>query len=174
MLSLEDGNMLSREFVKDDYNPATVEPGFKKEKWYKGRYLLKAEARERSDDIHDTTKGLIITVYDTESKSTYHDKWGIASARFILINDHMEVSMVQVSSDYRRQGIASAMYNFARELGNDIMPSKSQTVDGKAFWASGAGAVKNTQEQLPIQKTVAVTPEKPEKKQSFFRKLFKI
>jgi hypothetical protein len=33
-----------------------------------------------------------------------------------------------------KQGIAPAMYKFAAELGNDIVPSNVQTVHGKAMW----------------------------------------
>jgi GNAT superfamily N-acetyltransferase len=43
--------------------------------------------------------------------------------------------MVHVPERLRRQGIGSAMYKYARhELGLDIVPSDSQTADGRAFW----------------------------------------
>lgn len=41
---------------------------------------------------------------------------------------------VNVDPEYRRQGIASAMYNWAKELGNDIAPSEMQTDYGRALW----------------------------------------
>ena len=41
---------------------------------------------------------------------------------------------VNVDRDKQRQGIARAMYNWARELGNTIEPSHSQTDAGRAFW----------------------------------------
>lgn len=41
---------------------------------------------------------------------------------------------VMVPTKYRRQGIASAMYNLARTKLGKIAPSEMQTGDGEAFW----------------------------------------
>lgn len=41
---------------------------------------------------------------------------------------------VEVDERYRGQGIATMMYNLARELVGKIYPSPSQTADGAAFW----------------------------------------
>ena len=166
--------MRAHEFVIDDYNSATVRPGFKKEKWYRGRYLLRAEARRPDKyEIKYNTKGLIITVFDPETKSMWLSSAGIANARFIVTGNHMEVSTVYVSPEYQRQGIASAMYNFARELGNEIQPSTNQTAQGKAFWAGGAGVGKLTPDEPPApqpEKTPSVAVSSP--KQSWFKKIF--
>jgi ribosomal protein S18 acetylase RimI-like enzyme len=52
------------------------------------------------------------------------------------INDNkLEATDVVVIKEYRRKGIADAMYKFASELGNDIIPSSKQTPLGKAFWS---------------------------------------
>jgi len=40
----------------------------------------------------------------------------------------------EVDPFFQRQGLATEMYKFARELGNDIEPSKFQTEQGKAMW----------------------------------------
>lgn len=141
--------MRAYQFINDDYNSDTVKPGFTAEKWYKGKYLLKATARVPDKYDVDTIKGLIITVYDPQVKSLFLSSEGIARARFIVKNNNMEVSMVQVSQNYQRQGIASAMYNFARELGNDIVPSPAQTEMGKAFWRAGAGVGRETPNEPP-------------------------
>ena len=45
---------------------------------------------------------------------------------------------VSVWKEYQRKGIATEVYKFVRELGNDIKPSTTQTAAGKAFWDSGA------------------------------------
>lgn len=42
---------------------------------------------------------------------------------------------VDVDPEYQRKGVASSMYAFAKELGNDVTPSIDQTDDGKAMWA---------------------------------------
>jgi GNAT superfamily N-acetyltransferase len=141
--------MRAHEFVSEDYNLKTVTPGFKKEKWYKGRYLMVAQARVSDRYEEGRIRGLIITVFDPKSKSIFFGSGGIASARFIVVGNHMEVSAVQVATEYQRQGIASAMYNFARELGNDVKPSRNQSDKGKAFWAKGAGVGRETPDEPP-------------------------
>ena len=50
-------------------------------------------------------------------------------------NGKVKATMVHVPERLRRQGIGSAMYKHARhDLGLDIVPSDSQTADGKLFW----------------------------------------
>ena len=165
--------MRANEFINDDYNSQTVRPGFKKEKWYNGRYLMVAQARDPDKYDESWVKGLIIKVFDPKSKSMWFNSAGIASARFIVIGNHMEVSAVQVATEYQRQGIASAMYNFARELGNDVEPSRNQSDQGKAFWASGAGVGKLTPDQPPEPVTQQTGTDTPVKKKSFLSRLFK-
>jgi hypothetical protein len=101
---------------------------------------------------------------------------GIAQARFIVIDrDHMEVSVVSVADEYQRQGIASAMYNFARELGNEIQPSKNRTPMGKAFWAAGAGTGRATPDEPPAPEPVAVAANSgATTKPGFFKRLLKL
>ena len=38
-----------------------------------------------------------------------------------------------VKSNWRRKGVATAIYNFAKTFGYKIIPDKNQTVDGKKF-----------------------------------------
>jgi GNAT superfamily N-acetyltransferase/pyrimidine deaminase RibD-like protein len=50
-------------------------------------------------------------------------------------NGKVKATMVHVPERLRRQGIGSAMYKHARHsLGLDIVPSDSQTADGRLFW----------------------------------------
>jgi ribosomal protein S18 acetylase RimI-like enzyme len=42
---------------------------------------------------------------------------------------------LHVDKQFRRRGLATEMYKFARELGNKIAPSDKQRGDGKAFWS---------------------------------------
>jgi predicted GNAT family acetyltransferase len=52
-----------------------------------------------------------------------------------LKTGQVKAAMVHVPERLRRQGIGSAMYKYARhKLGLDIVPSDSQTADGRAFW----------------------------------------
>lgn len=48
---------------------------------------------------------------------------------------HLEALDLSIQAAHRRKGIATEMYKFARELGNDIAPSKLQTGMGKLFWS---------------------------------------
>ena len=52
---------------------------------------------------------------------------------FEKVGDHLEALDVFMDRDYRGQRIATAMYNFAKKLGNDLQPSSKQTALGKAF-----------------------------------------
>jgi len=49
-------------------------------------------------------------------------------------DDRLEALDLSIQPAHRRRGIATEMYRFARELGNDIQPSKMQTGMGKQFW----------------------------------------
>ena len=50
-------------------------------------------------------------------------------------NRKLEALDLVIQPEHRRRGIATEMYRFARELGNDIKPSTLQTSMGKKFWA---------------------------------------
>ena len=50
-------------------------------------------------------------------------------------DDKLEALDLSIQPAHRRKGIATEMYKFARELGNDIAPSRLQTGMGKIFWS---------------------------------------
>lgn len=58
----------------------------------------------------------------------------IAWVNFEAHGEALEALDLSVDESYRRKGIASQMYAFAKELGNSISPSKMQTELGKKFW----------------------------------------
>lgn len=60
----------------------------------------------------------------------------IAWVNFENIDGNLEALDLHVDAKHRRKGIATEMYKFARELGNDIKPSSKQTGMGKQFWAT--------------------------------------
>lgn len=43
---------------------------------------------------------------------------------------------ISVMNEYQKKGIATAVYNFVKELGNDVRPSTTQTAAGKQMWDS--------------------------------------
>lgn len=59
----------------------------------------------------------------------------IAWVNFEQHDGKLEALDLSVQPASRRKGIATEMYKFARELGNDIAPSKLQTGMGKIFWS---------------------------------------
>ena len=65
-----------------------------------------------------------------------HDRLGreIGAAHFEIVGDHLESFDTYVRPDMRHQGIATVMYDWAQELGNDLRPSGHQTGAGKRFW----------------------------------------
>jgi GNAT superfamily N-acetyltransferase len=164
--------MRARELATEKVNPKTVEPGFKVEKKL-GNLRMVATGRDAARE--DGWLGILIKVYDDSKRSIWPE---IATARLIVDtkdtadpNNVLKASFLHVDSDYRRQGIASAMYNFARELGNDVAPSSNQSSLGRAFWTGGGGVGKGYN---PPPEPVAVAPEPkptPEPKPSLFNKL---
>ena len=140
--------------LNEKINEKVVEPGFTAEKWINGQYLLRAVARE-TNDPNDNLRGLIITAHDPKSNSSFSDTWGIGMVRFVARQDkqtgdwYLVSSSTSVNNKYQRQGIASAMYQWARELGNDIEPSSNRTAQGQHFWNRGAGVGRQFTDQQP-------------------------
>jgi hypothetical protein len=84
----------------------------------------------------------------------------VGSVSFINFGDHLQASTAEVKPEYRRQGIARMMYDFAEELGNDLEPSQALTDPGKEFWRKRdpeADIVESVDfEQMQPQNIVAV------------------
>ena len=130
-------------------NPDVIKPGFRMERQLPNGMIIQATAHEPwyddpNPDMRDL-RGVVIRVFDPASTNWIHRKNGIADVRFMARLDrktgewNLRPTSLQVNDQYRRQGIASAMYNFARALGNDVVPGNLQTDMGKKFWAGGAG-----------------------------------
>lgn len=60
----------------------------------------------------------------------------IGWVNFARVEDHLEAEDVYIEPRYRRRGLATAMYQLARKLGNDIQRSSKQTGMGREFWAT--------------------------------------
>jgi ribosomal protein S18 acetylase RimI-like enzyme len=58
----------------------------------------------------------------------------IGWANFERDGDSLSASDIDIKPAYRRKGIGTEVYQFLRELGNTIVPSKLQTDLGKKFW----------------------------------------
>jgi GNAT superfamily N-acetyltransferase len=158
--------------VTEKVNPAILKHGYTKEKNY-GDIRLVAQQQ----DLEEVFPSFVITAYDGDKK--------IAAVRFSVrdlrrygfdkAKDAFLVSAnTKVDPEYRKRGIAKAMYDFARELGNDIQPSEVQTDDGRKMWArwkefertvteSGSGYIPSKKEKNdPRFKTALSVDVKPD------------
>jgi GNAT superfamily N-acetyltransferase len=70
-------------------------------------------------------------------EATTKNKTIVGWVNFKVTENSLEAIDLYVDVRYRRKGIATEMYKFAKELGNDIIPSKMQTALGKTFWSKG-------------------------------------
>lgn len=127
--------MRLRDIFAERVNQELFKPGFHDEKVLPNGLKLTVKPNQRGT-------GIIINAYMPDGKEA-------GFARFLSKRDlddtaqeNLEAGFVIVYDEYKRQGVASAMYQYARELGNDIVPSLSQSADAKAFWRAGAGASK--------------------------------
>ena len=159
VVEIRTGNtMRAQDFLKENQQGVTekvnrevVTPGFSIRRQMPNGMIIKAEANKvyanDPDPVMRDLRGVTITVFDPRAEDWHTQRYGIASVRFIARPDVdtgewvLRPTGVEVKSEYRRQGIASAMYNFARRLGNDIAPGLAQTDQGRAFWQKGAGGV---------------------------------
>jgi hypothetical protein len=136
--------MRAHEFIPEKINPETIKPGFEITRRMKNGLVIRARGDSIPEEESDYL-GVKIQIYDPKDDPEL--RWSIADARFRARQDPNtgEWYMYSVSTGtkerYRRQGLASAMYNFARMLGNDLKPSRLQTQAGEDFWKQGgAGA----------------------------------
>ena len=125
--------MRAQEFVTDEINKQVFSPGWTDETTILNRYVLKARA---ADDWNKYQK-LDIDVFDPEGEIPFR----IAYARFrikpgFFFQKNLEASMIYVSQEYQKRGIATAIYQYVRKLGNTIKPSRFQLPAGKSMWKS--------------------------------------
>lgn len=71
---------------------------------------------------------LIIRVYDGRKE--------IATAEFMVDEDHNSLVSANtwVLPKYQAQGVATTMYSYAKQLGNDVVPSRIQSDQGERMW----------------------------------------
>ena len=168
--------MAESEELDEKINPKVIEPGFTAEKKLGDRYVMKAQARytgEPGDDL----RGLIIKLYDIKARRSVMN-WGIGQVRFVARQNsetkdwYLVSSNTYVNDEYQRQGLASAMYNWARELGNDIEPSSNRTKMGRHFWDQGAGVGRDF--ATPVADPGAEPVAEPNRPLSLKDRLFKM
>ena len=117
--------MRASEFITESVDIPDVDDSFFKENRFKrteyaGMKLLYGEAYQLFQiyayTINDQGIGAVMFRYDPEYDAYIADD-------------------LYVEKQFRRQGVATAMYDFAKsQLDAPVKPSTAQTADGSAFW----------------------------------------
>ena len=111
------------EMALEEINPDMRNPGFKHQQEI-GDFILTAE----------TIKG----PHMTKLNITCHDRYDmediIGTVDFWVGTKALTSGLTWVAYERRKQGVASAMYAYAKMLGNDVKPSRCQLPAGKGMW----------------------------------------
>ena len=67
-------------------------------------------------------------------KAYLKDGTQIGRVEFSIEGKNLQADQVVVNPEFRRQGIATMMYDYAESLGNTIVPSMLLSPDSEAFW----------------------------------------
>lgn len=136
----------SAEPVAEYINKQVLKSGWKDTQTILGRYRLEAQVKDWMDKPR-----LFINVYDDHapgwekgSKTTSEVADAKFSPRGLFFKD-LVADMIHVRGEYRRQGVATAIYKYVHSLGNSVKPSVAQLPAGKAMWQGfqTKGGIKN-------------------------------
>jgi len=121
--------------ITEAVNQAVFKRGFEKTATVVGKtngttYTLKA-----TPGAMPYIPGKKSSVSDQFRIEAYDGPAQVGWVNFENIDGNLEALDLVVTQEHRRQGIAAAMYDFAKSLDNSISPSAKQTPDGKAFWS---------------------------------------
>jgi GNAT superfamily N-acetyltransferase len=151
--------MRAQEFTVEKVNPDTVQQGFKDQQVVNNnQWLIRAEGQEEQYGTH-TAHVLHIQVVTNNNR-----KEELAWSKFLVKQrpddgeQYLESVYTFVAPQYRGQGLAKLMYQYANGLGNDIQPSRLQTDLGRGMWQ---GLDKTIKQPPKLTKPTAAPVEKP-------------
>lgn len=130
--------MRIREIITEEINSAITEPSFRDERKI-GEFIFKAQSFQPvnfdkpSRKKNQNTQQWFEVVCKDGDKTIGHAIFKVMETG---ASAHLESHDTEVDPMYRKQGIATAMYDYAKALGNDILPSPAQLPGGKAMWAA--------------------------------------
>lgn len=136
--------MRARDFLADEFNPKVFRRGFETKKELDDDYTLIARA-----GYIPYVPGKFVTQSHQFRVEVHYRRSPVAWVNFEVIDDHLEAVDVTVEPEHRRRGLATAMYRFARDLGNEIRPSPKQTAMGRAFWATKSPVADEKLDEAP-------------------------
>ena len=133
--------MRAKEFISlmEYINKDVMSLGFSDEQSVlDNKFIIKAETISGSDPDFagiplPKFKMLAIEVVDAQNPEKV-----VATAKFKMHGalwwKNLQAKMINVVPDYRRQGIATAVYQYVSKLGNTIKPSNVQLTPGQEMW----------------------------------------
>lgn len=133
--------MRAKEFISlmEYINKDVMSLGFSDEQSVlDNKFIIKAETISGSDPDFagiplPKFKMLAIEVVDAQNPEKV-----VATAKFKMHGalwwKNLQARMINVVPDYRRQGIATAVYQYVSKLGNTIKPSNVQLTPGQEMW----------------------------------------
>jgi GNAT superfamily N-acetyltransferase len=92
-------------------------------------------------------------------------------AMFNINGKTLVADRLMVQPEYRGQGIAEIMYDWAKELGYTVQRSSDQTADGKRFWNKLKGEETNVWEQGVAEGSDRIAANKQDRLQALENKL---
>lgn len=146
--------------LSEKINPKTLTRGFVQEKDM-GWYTLQAVGDVASRMANEPPTMEIYAMLKPEAgkrRGTQIGQLSLKIAHGIYLRDNPGVealvaSGVDVDTAYQRKGVASAMYAFAKELGNDVIASVDQSDDAKAMWTGmqAKGVAEGLEDQFKFE-----------------------
>lgn len=132
------------EQTHSDHVQEVINKNVLRPKWTKNDHRNGFDIKAIADE-----QGLSIMLYNSNGEQ-------IGASHFEVIGDHLESFDTYVRPEMRKQGLASMMYDYAQELGNDVLPSKHQTKAGKKFWKSRKQKMATSEDhEIPVPQAVA-------------------
>lgn len=127
--------MRFRELTTEKVNSDTTQTGFRDQQVVnQGHWVITAEGQtQRYPKFTANVLHIRVLTNDETRKE-------LAWAKFLVrqrLEDgekYLESTYTFVDPEYRGQGLARIMYQYANSLGNDIQPSRLQTDLGKTMW----------------------------------------
>ena len=130
--SVEQARAVHASFIVDAAGPVKLDGDMYK------NFKLKLEHtwHECGDEVEEGDwNAVTVVAFDTTQKGLTEDGKFAGDVDFVVQDGHLRSAHTGVEPEYRRQGLATAMYAFAeQEVGMKAVPHSDQTDEGRALW----------------------------------------